>query len=339
VLQTVGPSPNFKKQFEYDGLGRLSSVCEITTGTTLWPGGTCAQTSSQTGYWIRYTYDSSSRLTGVTQNSQASSSQTRTYAYDYLGRLISETNPETGNSSTGSDIAYTYDSACGGSYLASAGDLTKRVDKAGNTTCYAYDAFHRLKDAGNTGPTCRHFRYDTQTPPSGVTVTNTLARQTEAYTDNCTSGKLTDEWFGYDADGNLTDFYESTPHSGGYYHTSASYWANGALDSLSALTASSTAIFPTIYYGGSTGTGLDGEGRVTKVNAASGTNPVSGVTYVTSSTTEPIGALTGVTLGSGDTDGFAFGTNTGRLLSYTYSVNGVNDKGTLTWNPTERSTS
>jgi RHS repeat-associated protein len=332
VLQTVGPTQNFTKQFEYDGLGRLSSVCEITPGTSLWPGGTCAQTSPQIGYWTKYTYDSSSNLVGVTQNAQASSNlQTRTYAYDYLGRLTSETNPETGNSSSGSDITYTYDAACG-SYAASAGDLAKRVDKAGNITCYGYDGLHRLKDAGNSGPTCRHFKYDAQTPPTGVTVTYTLARQAEAYTDNCSGTKITDEWFGYDADGRLTDFYESTPHSTGYYHTSASYWANGAIDSLSALTASSSAIFPTIYYGTSTGAGLDGEGRVTKVYAASGTNPVTSSTYVVSGTTEPIGALTAVTLGSADSDSFTYDPNTGRPATYTFAVNGVHDKGTLTWN-------
>jgi RHS repeat-associated protein len=205
------------------------------------------------------------------------------------------------------------------------------VDKAGNLTCYGHDALHRLTDAGNTG-TCRHFRYDTQTPPSGVTVTNTLARQAEAYTDNCSGTKITDEWFGYDADGRLTDVYESTPHSGGYYHTSASYWANGALYQLYGIPST-----PGWYYGwlGGAGPGLDGEGRYTRV-AAGGSNtdpvPYGSVSYVTSGTTEPIGALTNVSYGSGDSDTFNFDPSTGRKQTYTFSVNSVNDKGTLTWN-------
>jgi RHS repeat-associated protein len=165
-----------------------------------------------------------------------------------------------------------------------------------------------------------------------VTVSNTLARATEAFTDNCTSGKITDEWFGFDADGRLTDFYESTPHSGGYYHTSASYWANGGLNALSGLTSTSTAIFPTIYYGASTGTGLDGEGRITTVNAASGSIPLTGVNYVVSGTTEPIGALTSVTYGSTDGDSFTYDPSTGRPKIYTFTVNGATDKGSLTWN-------
>ena len=333
VLQTVGPNQNFQKQFEYDGLGRLTSVCEVTAGTSAWPGGTCAQTNPLTGYWTKYTYDALGNLLTVTQNAQSSgNTQTRKYAYDELSRVISETNPETGNSSSGSDIAYTYDAVCG-SYAASAGDLAKRVDKAGNTTCYGYDALHRLKDAGNAG-TCRHYRYDTQTPPSGVTVTNTLGRQAEAYTDNCSGTKITDEWFGYDADGHLTDLYESTPHSAGYYHTSASYWANGAIDSLSALTASQTAIFPTIYYGTSTGAGLDGEGRVTKVYAASGTNPVTSAAYVSSGTAQPVGALSSVTLGSTDSDSFRYDPSTGRMTQYVFTVgsNPKTETGSLAWN-------
>jgi RHS repeat-associated protein len=330
VLQSVGPTQNFKKQFEYDALGRLTSVCEITT--TLPGNGSCGQTVSQTGYWTKYTYDTLNNLTGVTQNAQGAvgSRQIRAFTYDQMSRLTSETNPETGHNGAAGTTNYTYDVACN-TYPASAGDLTKRVDNAGNTTCYGYDALHRLKDAGNTG-TCRHYRYDAQTPPTGVTISNTLARAAEAYTDNCASTKLTDEWFSYDAAGNLADFYQSTPHSGGYYHSSAAYWPTGALNSLAALNSSSTALFPTIYYGGSTGTGLDGEGRVTKVNAASGTNPLTAATYVTTGTAQPIGALTAVTYGSTDSDSFSFDPNTGRAASYQFAVNSVNDKGTLTWN-------
>ncbi len=68
------------------------------------------------------------------------------------------------------------------------------------------------------------------------------------------------------------------------------------------------------------------------VTAASGTNPVTGVTYINSGTANPTGALTAVTYGSADSDNFAYNPNTGRRSSYQFSVNGVNDKGTLTWN-------
>jgi RHS repeat-associated protein len=156
-----------------------------------------------------------------------------------------------------------------------------------------------------------------------------VARLAEAATDNCGSGKITDEWFSYDADGRLTDVYESPYAGSAYYHTTASYWANDSLDSLSGIPG-----VPTIYYGASNGSGLDGEGRVTKVSAASGTNPVTSVSYSATATTTALpGSLTHVTFGTADSDGFTYDPNTGRQTSYSFNVQGTADKGTLTWNP------
>lgn len=63
VLVTVGGGET--RQLEYDGLGRLTSVCELTSGTG---SGTCGQTTSKQGYWTTYTYDVLGNLIGVTQN-------------------------------------------------------------------------------------------------------------------------------------------------------------------------------------------------------------------------------------------------------------------------------
>src|SRR4029077_4956586 len=106
VYQSLGPVPTGenakRRQSEYNSLGRLTSVCEITglTGS-----GSCAQNSAQTGYWTKYSYDANGNLTGVTQNAQAATSlqQTRAYVYDYLSRMTSETTPETAT------ISYTFD--------------------------------------------------------------------------------------------------------------------------------------------------------------------------------------------------------------------------------------
>jgi hypothetical protein len=83
---------------------------------------------------------------------------------------------------------------------------------------------------------------------------------------------------------------------------------------------------PTVYYGASDGSGLDGEGRYTKVLAASGPNPITNVSYNTG------GQVTGVTFGSGDSDSYLFDPNTGRMTKYTFSVNGQFMVGTLGWN-------
>jgi RHS repeat-associated protein len=338
VLQQISGSHTFQKQFEYDGLSRLTSVCEISS--TLPGVGACAQANAKTGLWTKYTYDGFGHVITVTQNAQASagSQQTRSFAYDMLGRMTSESNPETSKNGANGTITYAYDSIspCGdGTNHASAGDLVQKKDNAGDTTCYSYDALHRLVTAGNTSvasTTLRKFFYDSKSSyPTGVTVTNGKTRMLEAQTFNTSnlSAFVTDEFFSYSARGELTDLYEATPHSGSgvYYHTTASYWPTGALKALSGIPG-----VPTINYGAN-GTGLDGEGRYTQVTASSGTSPVvNSVTYSTSSTTNPLGALTGIAFGSADSDNFTYDPNTGRLSTYIFSVNSNTDTGTLTWN-------
>lgn len=335
VLQKVSGAQIFEKQLEYDGLGRLASVCEMTQ----LPGsGTCGQNNQVSGYWTVYTYDALGNLLTVTQNAQTppTNLQTRSFTYDMLSRVISESNPETGNNGANGTVTYTYDSIspCGdGSNYSYPGNLVQKRDNAGHVTCYSYDAAHHVIQEGNSSVSntiIRKFFYNSESSyPTGVTVNNGKTRMIEAQTINTTNlgVVVTDEFFSYSPRGELTDVYESTPHSGGLYHTTASYWPTGILKTLGGIPG-----VPTIYYGASNGSGLDPEGRVTKVTASSGTNPVTGVTYSPISTTNYLGALTGVTFGSGDSDTFTYDSNTMRLNTYTFGVNGNADAGQLTWN-------
>jgi hypothetical protein len=61
-------------------------------------------------------------------------------------------------------------------------------------------------------------------------------RMAEAYTcfSPCTT-KLTDVGFSYTVRGQVSDVYQSTPHSGVYYHVNETYWANGVMNQLSGL--------------------------------------------------------------------------------------------------------
>ena len=320
TYRTLSPAPTGentkRKQFEHDALGRLTSVCEVTSATG---SGACAQTSGVTGYWTTYTYDAMNRLLTVTQNAQSSGSQqTRTYAYDELGRMISEINPESGTTTYKFDT----DATCG----TSNGNLVKKIDAVGNTTCLAYDSLHRPTSATYSGPYSsstpnKYFVYDAATVNS-VAMSNVKGRLAEAYTATSSTGtKITDIGLSYSVRGEASDVYESTPHSGGYYHSSATYWANGALDALTAKygTSSITGL-PTFTYA------PDGEGRINTVSATAGQNPVTGTTYNVAS------LATQVTLGSSDSDSFTYDPATNRITKYTFSVNGQSVVGTLTWN-------
>src|SRR5262249_28406899 len=182
TLTTVSPAPtgeNTKqRQMEYDALGRLTSVCELTGGTG---SGSCGQSVTRTGFWTKYTYNSLGKLTGVTQNAQSTgSTQTRSYSHDGLRRLTSETNPENGVTS------YTYDTItcgnCAGTYN---GDLLKRIDAVGNVVCTTYDALHRpltvTYPTGTyaTSTPSKNFVYDTATVNS-VSMTNAKTRLAQA---------------------------------------------------------------------------------------------------------------------------------------------------------------
>ncbi len=318
IAAPAGENPK-RKQSEHNSVGWLTSVCEVTAGTTSWPGGSCAQVTPQTGYWTKYSYDGLGNLATVTQNAQGTP-QTRSFGYDMLSRPTSEVNPETGTT------VYSYDSVNSGGCVANnAGDMMLKTDANGNGSCYVYDSLNRLSSVGLTsgspnasGTPDKCFVYDSATV-NGVSMANAKTRLVEAYTvphaTGCGAAKSTDEFFSYSARGEITDTWESTPHSGGYYHPAAGYWANGGLKSLS------VAGIPAITYG------ADGEGRMSTVSASTGQNPVTATTY------NVFGEVTGVTFGSADADTFTFDSNSGRMTQYKYSVNAASEIGNLTWNP------
>jgi YD repeat-containing protein len=128
------------KVSQIDGLGRLASVCEVTSTTQIGITPTptaCGQDITATGFLTSYGYDAMGNVTSVTQGGL----NARTYSYDILSRLTQEVNPESGTKT------YTYDTG-------TAGDLYQRVAPKPNqtgtatvTTTYTFDALHRLTGA------------------------------------------------------------------------------------------------------------------------------------------------------------------------------------------------
>lgn len=320
VLITLGPAPagEVVKQLqqEYDGLGRLTSVCKLSTATG---SGPCGQTVAQTGYLAKYTYNAVGNVLTVSQNAQGTP-QVVTFTYDSMGRQLTAAYPESGTAKYFYDIAPSSPgAACSPSTFN--GQLVKTYDANGNTACYAYDGVNRVTSITYTGPNDdgnnKYFVYDSAAV-NGVTMTGTAGRLAEAYTAPTSGGtKVTDEGFSYTARGEVADVYQSSPHSGGYYHTSATYFENGSLKVLSGVPGVAAWTFS-----------IDGKGRPYSVIGGTSVSLANSVTY--NSADQPLVTM----LGLGDSDTYAYDGNTGRMSSYTFTIGltPVSMVGNLTWN-------
>jgi RHS repeat-associated protein len=322
ATSTLSPAPTGENNKvgvrSIDGLGRITSNCGVLTGSST----ACGHGSPSNGILTAYSYATAAGSSTVTATRGA---ETKTTTTDALGRKLSETLPESGTTT------YIYDSyapgTCGG-WTSEPGELMLVTRANGSQQCFVHsDGLHRLTDMGSvngsTGYPCRRFRYDStaqalQSTPTGYVGNNLIGRMLEAETDTCgVSGghyvMITDEWFSYDSEGRLTDVWESTPHSGGYLHTSATYYANGTVNTLSGIPGYSTLTY-----------GLDADGNANSL--AVGTQAViSGVTY------GPVGVLN-IEVGSGtDEDEYTYYTATGKMNTYQFFVGAANTKGTLTW--------
>jgi YD repeat-containing protein len=108
-----------QRKTQLDGLGRLISVTEQDPST-----GSLTLTTT-------YSYDALDNLIQVNQGGQI-----RTFSYDALSRLTSQTTPEAGT------VSFTYTDA---------GAVLKRTDARGVETHYKYDSLNRLIQVWYTG--------------------------------------------------------------------------------------------------------------------------------------------------------------------------------------------
>lgn len=312
VSVQLGPTPFKTTQTELDPLGRVTSICTLE-GTG---GNVCGQVDGNSGILnsVSYSYGVATSTVADTRESQ-----THTTTRDDLGRITSVSLPESGTT------YYYYDTAACANSGPSSGNLTCSTDANGVTTVYFYDAINRLTDVNAvtaSGDYCRRYRYDIatngiQTAPTGYVGNNLGGRLMEAETDNCVPPlvAITDEWFAYDHEGRITDIWEMTPNSGGWYHTTATYATNGQLASLSGVPGQATYTIT-----------LDSNGRP-NLSTLGTTTLVNGVTYNGAGQVKQFGYGTG-----SNNDAYEYDTNTGLMSSYTFTAGTKSMSGTLHWN-------
>ncbi len=193
-----------QKVSQVDGLGRLVSVCEVTSATLVGITPTpaaCNQDIAATGFYTSYQYDSLGNLTGVTQGGL----NPRTFVYDSVSRLVTDTNPETGTTTNSYDPD---------------GNVLQRVRPKPNqsnasvtvTTTKAYDPLHRItsKTYSDTTPPVT-FNYD-ETAAFGKTLTNTTGRKSSEYT-GASASKTTGEVYSFDNVARVVDNSQCTPQN------------------------------------------------------------------------------------------------------------------------------
>jgi RHS repeat-associated protein len=165
-----------------DGLGRLTSACEVVTSKTpAQMGGdtpaSCGLEIAGTGFLTIYTQT----LRGMTESVQGA--QTRTFSYDSLNRLTQSTNPETGT------IGYIYDADGNLITKTSPGENSTSGTAATLTTHYNFNNVHQIisKTYLLTGassltviPTVV-YNYG-QSVVDGITIENPIGRLTSEYT-------------------------------------------------------------------------------------------------------------------------------------------------------------
>ena len=185
-ITTVTDQAGAARALTSDGFGRLKQVVEDSTGKN---------------YTTAYTYDVLDDLKTVSQGTLTQ----RTFNYDWLKRLVTAYNPESGTICYGAYVS----GVCNESYDAN-GNLLNRTDANSVVTTFTYDHLNRPLTKSYTGgktPTVT-FAYDSAaagTTCSGGAATYDTGRLTSITTPSLASPPLpsTAEYLNYDALGRI----------------------------------------------------------------------------------------------------------------------------------------
>jgi len=282
TIVTVTDQVGRQRQSQTDGLGRLTSVTEMNPATGL---------LDPTNYQTTYTYDLLNNLTGVNQGNQ-----TRSFTYDALSRMTSQTTPE------GGAVSFTYTDF---------GAVLKRTDPRTVETHSHYDSLNRVDKMWYTGPNGSDDPSATRPPlPSGVAstldVSLTYNNFTTAQPGNGQLNSITDgtgsESYAYDTLARVQS--KTRVIDSRSYQTQYQYNQAGQLALM---------IYPS---GKRVRMNRDGRGRLSGEDNVDNSNNVL-TSYISSIGYNQAGQVTGSSLGNGVNEAYGYSADRLQLTSQT----------------------
>jgi RHS repeat-associated protein len=230
---------NIQRVNQVDGLGRLMSVCEVTTGTLTGNGGApaaCGQSIAATGFLTTYQYDSLNNITQVNQGTLAP----RTFTFNSLSQLITATNLESGTACYGTLSG----STCQGNGYDLNGNVLYKTVPAQNQTgtatvtlSFCYDALNRPTAKAYSYQACRNgslpspastFTYDSAV--DSLPISYPIGRLVRVATSDGNSATVNS----FDQMGRVKNQWQCTPQNCGTSYFSLPYTYDLAGDLLSA---------------------------------------------------------------------------------------------------------
>jgi len=237
--QQVIDEAQITKVYQNDGLGRLKYVCD-GIGASQQANSTnpssCGLDVSASGFLSTYGYDALGNITSASVGAcTGCTTQTRSYSYDGLSRLLTEKNPEIAYISCGGgsySVCYAYDTG-------SAGDLyTKTFPKPSGgtvTATYTWDNLHRPTGTTfNDSSPSYTYAYDASTE-WGNTLSNPKGRMVLQ-----NHGNFAESIYSYDAMGRIINTWACTPDICGTSNKELTYTYNFLGEPATLLDASGT---------------------------------------------------------------------------------------------------
>jgi RHS repeat-associated protein len=193
---------------KYDLLGRISSVCEISSNSSMPASGTpvsCGMDIAGTGFLTNYSYDLANHKTTVTQGAQ-----TRVFQTDAAGRTIYTKEPERGET----NYSYAYN-ATGLQVTRTRPQANQTNPSVLTTTTTQYDSLSRVLSISYSNDTVtsnKYFAYDSGCCwPNASSATNLKGKLVVIGADTLSGSNLTGALFSYDIMGNVTNLWQCGP--------------------------------------------------------------------------------------------------------------------------------